>query len=110
MTRFCFSAEANPWLALSAERLAAMTDRLMVPLTPSGETPPGIGDDSSHSFLLTAKAAPGARLLVARTEGELSAPVRLMKTMVHWYQSHVVKREKGDQLEIEPTVYLYRPQ
>lgn len=104
--RVYFSAEADPWLAQQAVRLAAMSDRLLVQMTGAGDLPSG--NVSNQSFRLTTKAAADDPSLAGRTEGAHSGPVRFMKTLVQWYQVHVVERAKGDQLEIEPEVYLYR--
>jgi hypothetical protein len=95
--------EADPDLAKTAPRIADFSDRLVLPVPP-GEAPSQAA--GTRIFQLTAKPLPGDTWL-ARTDSSTSTPVAIMKNLVRWYQVHIVKRQSGDQMQLDPTLYLY---
>jgi hypothetical protein len=105
--RIFLSPGDDPWMAKNAGRIADLTDRLILPLPSPGEQPPETSGPG-QSFRLTTKASTNDSTRVASTSSNSSTPVVLMRKMVRWYQSHVVKREKGDQFDIEQALYLYK--
>ena len=104
-----YSPKDDPWFAqYKPERLAENMDRALIPLSESNELPKDLPVWPGAHYQLSTKASWGNQPWLARTESTPLPGGELTTRLLDWYRTHIAKRVKGDRLEAEGALYLYK--
>ena len=104
-----YSPKDDPWFVqYNPERLAEIMDRALIPLSESNELPKALPVWPGARYQLSTKASWGNQPWLARTETTPLPGGQLTTRLLDWYRTHIAKRVKGDRLEAEGALYLYK--